>query len=216
MIAYLNINSIRNKLTALKEVISDCIDILIIAETKLDESFPTSQLDITGYMPPLRVDRNQHGGGILKYIKEGIPSREISLLESMSKDIEAKALEINLHKIKWLLFGIYRPPSQTDNFFLNEISKNIEHFYTKYENFLVIGDFNLTEKSMVLQDFMQRLNFKNVIKEPTCFISNCPTCIDLILTSDTGKVSNTRTIETGLSDFHVMVTTANCMLYRFQ
>ena len=138
LIAYLNINSMRNKLTALKEVISDCIDILIIAETKLDESFPTSQLDITGYIPPLRVDRNQHGGGILIYIKEGIPAREISLLESTSKDIEAKALETNLHRIKWLLFGIYRPPSQTDNFFLNEISKNIEHFSTKYENVLVI------------------------------------------------------------------------------
>ena len=154
-------------------------------------------------MPPLRVDRNQHGGGILIYIKEGISARETSLLESTSKNIEAKALEI-----KWLLFGTYRPPSQTDNSFLNEISKNIEHFCTKYENLLVIGDFNLTEKSMVLQDFMQRLNFKNVIKEPTCFKSNCPTCIDLILTSDTGKVSNTRTIETGLSDFHVMVTTS--------
>ena len=208
LVAYLNINSIRNKLTALKEVISDCIDILIIAETKLDKSFPTSQLDITGYIPPLTVDRNQHGGGILIYIKEGIPAREISLLESTSKDIEAKALEINLHRIKWLLFGIYHPPSQTDNFFLNEISKNIEHLSTKYENFLVIGDFNLTEKSMVLQDFMQRLNFKNVIKELTFFKSNCPTCIDLILTSDTGKVSNTRTIEIGLSDFHVMVTTS--------
>ena len=120
--------------------------------------------DITGYIPPLRVDRNQHGGGILIYIKEGIPATEISLLESTSKDIEAKALEIILHRIKWLLFGIYRPPSQTDNFFLNEISKNIEHFSTKYENFLVIGDFNLKGKSMVLQDFMQRLNFKNVIK----------------------------------------------------
>ena len=208
LIAYLNINSIRNKLTALKEVISDCIDTLIIAETKLDESFHTSQLDITGHIPPLRVDRNQHGGGILIYIIEGIPAREISLLGSTSKDIEAKALEFNLNRIKWLLFGIYRPPFHTDNFFLNEISKNIEHFRTKYENFLVIGDFNLTEKSMVLQDFMQRLNFKNVIKEPTCFKSNCPTCIDLILTSDTGKVSNTRTIEIGLSDFHVMVTTS--------
>ena len=119
MIAYLNIHSIRNKLTALKEVISDCIDILIIAETKLDESFPTSQLDITSYIPPLRVDRNQHGGGILIYIKEGIPATEISLLGSTSKNIEAKALEINLNSIKWLLFGIYRPPSQIDNFLRN-------------------------------------------------------------------------------------------------
>ena len=55
---------------------------------------------------------------------------------------------------------------------------------------------------------MQRLNFKLVIKEPPCFKSNCPICIDLILTNETGKVSNTGTIETGLSEFHVMVITS--------
>ena len=166
------------------------------------------QASYTGYMPLLRVDRNRHGGGILIYIKEGIPAREISLMESMSKYIEAKALEINFHKVKWLLFGIYRAPSQAETFFLDEISKNIEHYCTKYKNFLVIGDFNLTERNLVLKEFMQRLNFKNVIKEPTCFKSDSPTCIDLILTSDTGKVSNTKTIEIGLSDFHVMATTS--------
>lgn len=38
LIAHLNINSIRNKLEALKCLISKNIDILIIAETKIDET----------------------------------------------------------------------------------------------------------------------------------------------------------------------------------
>ena len=58
LIAHLNINSIRNKLEALKCLISRNIVILIIAETKIDETFPTNQFLIDGYMPPLRADRN--------------------------------------------------------------------------------------------------------------------------------------------------------------
>ena len=54
---------------------------------------------------------------------------------------------------------------------------------------------------------MHDLNLENVVKEPNCFKSDNPKCIELILTSDTRKLSNVRTIETGLSDFHAMVPT---------
>ena len=141
------------------------------------------------------------------FIKEGAPVKEIPLLSSTAKEIEAKAIEINLQNIKWLLVGIYRPPSQLEVFFLEEIRRYIEHFCTRYQNFLIIGDFNLNEANNSLQDFMHDLNLENIVKEPTCFKSDSPSCIDLILTSDSGKLSNTKTIETGLSDFHVMVAT---------
>ena len=44
IVSYLNINSIRNKLDDLKLIIDENVDILCIAETKTDESFPTAQL----------------------------------------------------------------------------------------------------------------------------------------------------------------------------
>ena len=105
-------------------------------------------------------------------------------------DYTAKAIEINLHNIKWLLIGIYRPPSQSKDFFLEEMRKNFEKFCTKYENFLMIGDFNLSEDDDSLDQFMQELNLENVVKVPTCFKSDSPTCIDLILTSDKRKLAN--------------------------
>ena len=74
-----------------------------------------------------------------------MPAKEVSLKSSTAKEIEAIAIEMNLHKIKWLLIGIYRPPSQSKDFFLEEMRKNIEQFCTKYENSLMIGDFNLSE-----------------------------------------------------------------------
>ena len=39
-IAYLNINSVRNKFNQLKEYMGNAINILMIAETKLDGTFP--------------------------------------------------------------------------------------------------------------------------------------------------------------------------------
>ena len=56
--AHLNINSIRNKIELLSEAVTGNIDILMISETKIDESFPTSQFIISGFSSPLRLDRS--------------------------------------------------------------------------------------------------------------------------------------------------------------
>ena len=48
VIAYLNINSIRNKIEPLKLMVSKYVDILTVAETKIDETF-TSQFVIEGF-----------------------------------------------------------------------------------------------------------------------------------------------------------------------
>ena len=56
--AKLNINSLRNKLDALVDQIKGNVDILVISETKLDESFPEGQFKIPGFTSPFRRDRN--------------------------------------------------------------------------------------------------------------------------------------------------------------
>ena len=45
---HLNINSLRNKFEALKSLIQGKVDILVVSETKLDESFPRGQFAIEG------------------------------------------------------------------------------------------------------------------------------------------------------------------------
>ena len=44
-----------------------------------DETFLTNQLRIDSYMPPLKADINRHWGGLLVYIKEGVPAKEVSM-----------------------------------------------------------------------------------------------------------------------------------------
>ena len=65
ILAHLNINSIRYKHADLFTLIDSNIDVLVIGETKLDSSFPNSQLEVDGYKSPFRKDRNSNGGGLL-------------------------------------------------------------------------------------------------------------------------------------------------------
>ena len=62
-IGHLNINSLRNKITAVEELMRNKIDICLISETKLDETFPNQQFKIHDYKMFCR-DRNKHGGGV--------------------------------------------------------------------------------------------------------------------------------------------------------
>ena len=61
----ININSIGNKFDWLMKIIKSEIDIFMISETKIDNTFPISQFTMTGYSIPFRLDRTSHGGGIL-------------------------------------------------------------------------------------------------------------------------------------------------------
>ena len=75
IIGHLNINSLRNKFDAMKFVIQGKVDVFVVSETKIDESFPTCQFKIDGFSPPFRLDRNKEGGGIIIYIRLDIPCK---------------------------------------------------------------------------------------------------------------------------------------------
>ena len=53
----ININSIRNKFELLFSLVLNNIDVLLISETKIDNTFPVSQFCVPGYSVPLRFDR---------------------------------------------------------------------------------------------------------------------------------------------------------------
>ena len=206
VIGYLNINSVRNKFEGLKNFVCDHIDALMVAETKIENSFPKGQFVIQGYSEPFRLDRDSNGGGLLVYIKEDIPSKQLKSFK-FQDDIECIGFEINLRKKKWAFFSIYRPPTQSQPYFFAQLSTAIDHYTDKYESFIVVGDFNAMETEQELGDFMDLFAFKNLVKEPTCFKSGNPRCIDLILSNRGRNFQHTTAIETGLSDFHKMVVT---------
>ena len=98
ILGHLNINSIRNKFEVLKLINDHNIDIFLISETKLDDSFPTAQFFVKGFIPLYTFDVNSKGGGIPLYIREDGPSTILTY--SSNCDIETLLVEINLGKRK--------------------------------------------------------------------------------------------------------------------
>ena len=119
IIGPLNINSLRNKFEALKSMIQGYVDIFVIFETKINESFPSDQFKIDGYSTPLRVDRNMTGGGIIIYIRSDIPHK--ILTTELPNDVEGLFIEFNLRNKKWILFAGYYPKKERILHFLNNI-----------------------------------------------------------------------------------------------
>ena len=59
-IGVLNVNSLRNKIGTVEELVTNNIDICLLSETEIDESFPNQQFNISNYKSFCR-DRNKHG-----------------------------------------------------------------------------------------------------------------------------------------------------------
>ena len=160
-------------------MISKNLDILVITETKLDSTFPVTQFLIEGYKSYI-LDRNRHGGGILVYVREDIPGKELSK-HTQPSDIEGIFLEINLRETRWLWLACYHPPSQSDDYLFKNVGNSLDLYFQVYSKFL-LG------------------------KASTCFKNpQNPSYIDLIITNSPKSFQNTESIPTGLSDFHNMV-----------
>ena len=199
ILGHLNINSIPNKFNPLAEGVSGNVDIIMISETKIDETFPARQFYIDGYTPPYRLERNCNRGGLMIFVREDIPSK---LIEN-SNFIESIFLEINLRKNKWLLCGSYNPHKNLISQHLSVISKSLDTLLTKYDNVFLMGDFNADKNKTSLKDFCQLYNLKHLIKVPTCYKNpENPSIIDLMLTNSPYSYQNSCAIEIGLSDFH--------------
>ena len=63
--AHININSSRNKFEFLSTQVKGNIDVLMVSETKIDDSFSVGNLVIEGFSTPYRVDRDSSGGAIM-------------------------------------------------------------------------------------------------------------------------------------------------------
>ena len=206
VIAHLNINSLRNKFEALKYIIKGNVDILVISETKLDDTFPNNQFTMDGYKH-YRFDKNSNSSGIIIFIREDIPCKILNNTE-WPKEFDGIFFEINLRKTKWLFFAGYNPYKQFISKFLGSLSIYLDKLINKFDNILLIGDFNSETLESDMHEFCNVYGFKNLIKEPTCYKNALnPTCIDLILTNKYNNFKNSITIETGISDFHKMTVT---------
>ena len=95
------------------------------------------------------------------------------------------------------MLGIYKPLIQNETEFLQQLSSVVAFYYPRYENIIIIGDFNMTVENHHL----------SLMTKPTCHQSKIATCIDLILGNKKSLFNLCDNFETCLSGHHVLIAT---------
>ena len=166
IIAHININSVRNKIHLLADMIRGRVDILLISETKLDATFPRPQFFLEGYSEPHRLDRTAFGGGLLLYFRNDIPVKPLPLI---SGDIECIFSEITISRKKWLLVGTYNSSKSLISKHLSTLELSLCHYLSSYDNIIILGDLNSEIGEDAMDDFCNLYSLKSLIKTPNMF-----------------------------------------------
>ena len=95
-------------------------------------TFSASQFLMKVFEGPFRLDQNRN--------RDDIPSRRL-LKHVFPSDIERLYIELNFRKCKQLLLRTYHSPSQSDQYYFNNIDKSLDPF-SNYENILLVKEFN--------------------------------------------------------------------------
>ena len=170
-------------------------DLLGIVESHLDSTVEDDNLVLDGYTfikenHPLNVKR----GGVGLYIKDSFPATNRPDIVTLSECI---VCEIQLNRKKYFFATIYRSPSPSTTE-LVDFMENFELMLSKMaaENpycVIITGDFNArspqwwendleNDAGKSLEPFIADLGLQQLISEPTHFMGDSRSCIDLILT----------------------------------
>lgn len=206
--ASLNINSLRNKFSCIKDLLDrNIVDLLFISETKIDNSFPNAMFTVDNYHL-WRADRTASGRGIIAYLRSSIAGDRKTELEC--KITESIAVEVIIENNKWFFLGCYRPPSMSETSFSDDIHPTLDKITTKYDNINIIGDLNFDmsrdDKNFQLVNLCDVFNLANIVKQPTCFRpGSVPSLIDVFLTNKSDLCANHCNFNCGLSDMHNII-----------
>ena len=138
---YTNANCLRNKMTELFVLVSECDpDIICVTETHCNSDYYDSELSIPNYCI-FRTDRNANGGGSIIYAKNWLLAVR---LESFAVD-DCVGIEFESLNRKIYCVCVYRSTALSDaqnNLLLTELNKlpiNDE------SELIIVGDFNLPD-----------------------------------------------------------------------
>ena len=176
-------------------------DLIGIVETHLDSNVEEERLALNGYSfikdnHPQNVKR----GGVGLYIRDSLASKRRSDLVTLPECI---VYEIQVNRKKYFFTVIYRSPSQDqsefDNFTINfELMLSKMHAENPF-SVIITGDFNCRSAQWWKDDIENNegkhfesltsdLGLHQLISEPTHFMGDSRSCIDLIFTDQPNLV----------------------------
>ena len=204
-IVHYNINSItvEGRLDQLSDICNTLnLDVLILTESKLDQTIPSNLITIPGYHEPVRRDRNRNGGGVLIYISEHLIFQQKCDLQS--NNFEHIWVDVKVKNVSFAINALYRPPTETaesHTLFL-ETSGDILQKLANYNatQKIIASDLNFGNcycKYPILQpkpldatapDLFSSFGFTQLIDIPTRITQNTISLIDLIFEFNTENV----------------------------
>ena len=220
----LNINSIRHKFHNL-EVILDkqLLDILVINETKLDNTVDDSHFTHPNY-DTYRRDRisDGGGGGLMVFVKKGLKLVSVNLNTIEDNDVEIIDLIIEPRpNYKISVFACYRPPhSINESRFFSVLEKKLTETISsaKSKETIILGDLNynviLNETGQVkdrdrniLDEFINTHGYFNTIKKGTRLNSktDCSTLLDVCLCDNKSSFKASKVIPCPFSDHDLII-----------
>ena len=93
----------------------------------------------------------QDGGGLLVYFRTGIPSRKLKT--NLPGNVEGIFFNMNIRNKKWLIIAGYNPNKEHIGSFLCHVGKSLDYLRGKYENLIIIEDFNSQMEEYAMKDF---------------------------------------------------------------
>ena len=141
------------------------LDYLIVSETELANSFPSTQFHINGYKVRARRDRDKNGGGLIQFVMKDFISNELKKLEPKSSEVIY--LEFTILNKKQICFSVYTPPTQ--NNFECFLTTSLSQASEMCDNFIMMGYFNIdvnlpSHKHDKLEEFCNFFDLSKLIK----------------------------------------------------
>ena len=184
-------------------------DLIAISETGLHSDISDADLEIEGYTLYRRdLPANRNYGGIMVYVSDNIASQDRNDLETLEDQL---ILELNIDKKRIFISSNYRKHHADEA----ELTAYMENFELSMQNVksespfcsFFIGDFNCHNTAWLnsdrtdiqgelLNDIILQNGFQQLVKEPTHFMGNTNTCIDLVITDQPNLVNECCVIPT--------------------
>ena len=189
-VVHYNVQSVQHKLDIIEPEFAN-FSLVSLTETWLNESIINQDLMLNNFQVPFRRDRvGDSHGGILVYVKDGIPCKRRTDLELIT--IECIWVEVNVRNKRVLVGTFYRPPNSLP-LILSDIENSIGLAVdTGISDIVILGDFNLnmlvTQSQRKINDLCQQYGLIQLINEATNFTESSASTIDLIMVSNINSV----------------------------
>lgn len=220
---HLNSRSLNKNFIELKHVLDNTdFDAFAVSETWLTKNTPKSRYILNNFNI-FRSDRlNKRGGGLCLYVRKHYTCKKI-LLPKSNDLAEMLWVEVSTKKAKIAVGVLYKPPKIPHACF-EKVFDSLLHIYTKYQNTILLGDFNvnmLTPESAEVKSLnnfiVEPFELKQLIKSPTRITQNSRTLIDLIFVSHEENVLFSGCCDApGISDHHFTYMAYNIKKEKFK